>query len=103
MTKTLWRQIGIAAVYLAVITVIASFAYSGLRGDRGIGALAEARAETAALERRLALLSEDRARLANKVARLRPDNLDLDLLDERARTVLGLARPDEIVIGPVTP
>jgi cell division protein FtsB len=32
------------------------------------------------------------------VRRLATDTLDLDLLDERARAVLGLGHPDEIVI-----
>jgi cell division protein FtsB len=36
------------------------------------------------------------------VGLLRPDHLDPDLLDERARAVLNLAAPDEIVI-PLTP
>ena len=36
--------------------------------------------------------------MENKTLRLSDNFLDLDLLDERARKVLGLARPDEIII-----
>ena len=37
-------------------------------------------------------------KMANLTHRLSDDFLDLDLLDERAREVLGTVRPDEIVI-----
>lgn len=36
--------------------------------------------------------------MENKTLRLSDNFLDLDLLDERARKVLGLARPDEIIL-----
>jgi len=102
MSKTTWRQIGGVTVYLVVVTVIASFAYSGWRGERGLGALAEAKAEAIALEARLATVEAERARLENLVSRLSLGNLDLDLLDERARIVLGHARADEVILDPVS-
>jgi cell division protein FtsB len=36
--------------------------------------------------------------LENKTLRLSESYLDLDLLDEQARNILGFIRPDEIVI-----
>ncbi len=36
--------------------------------------------------------------LRNRTKRLSDDYLDLDLLDERAREVIGLVRSDEIVL-----
>jgi cell division protein FtsB len=36
--------------------------------------------------------------IANKTLRLSAGSLDLDLLDEQARKVLGLGRPDELII-----
>jgi len=50
------------------------------------------------LEVTLAGLQVERAELKNRTSRLSSDFLDLDLLDERARFVLGVARPDEILI-----
>ena len=41
---------------------------------------------------------EERRALANLVGRLDERNLDLDLLDERARTILGYVRREELVI-----
>ena len=45
-----------------------------------------------------ALLQLERAELENRVSRISDHNLDLDLLDERARLVLGLVRPDELIV-----
>jgi cell division protein FtsB len=36
--------------------------------------------------------------MENLTKRMSDDFLDLDLLDERSRSVLGMVRPDEIVI-----
>jgi cell division protein FtsB len=36
--------------------------------------------------------------MKNLTHRLSDDYLDIDLLDERAREVLGLMRPDEVII-----
>ena len=37
-------------------------------------------------------------KLAHRVALMRSDGLDPDLLDERVRDVLNLAHPDDLVI-----
>ena len=46
----------------------------------------------------LEALEADVARMENLTKRLSDDYLDLDLLDQQAREVLGLMRSDEIVI-----
>ena len=43
-------------------------------------------------------LKAESARIENKVNRLSGSYVDLDLLDERARDVLGFVRADELVI-----
>ncbi len=43
-------------------------------------------------------LEEDRISLENRVKRLRPDSLDLDMLDERSRAVLAFGYKDEVII-----
>ena len=40
----------------------------------------------------------ERLALENRVKRMRPDSLDLDMLDERARVVLGFVKPEERVL-----
>lgn len=40
----------------------------------------------------------ERTSLEGRVKHLRPDSLDLDLLEEQAKTILGFSHPDEMVI-----
>ena len=78
--------------------MIAIFAHSGLQGDHGLAAYREAETEERELRTELAGLRAEHDVLANRVLRLSDRYLDLDLLDERARAVLGLVRPDELVV-----
>ena len=50
------------------------------------------------LQRQLDTLESEVARMENLTRRLSDEYLDLDLLDEQARDVLGLIRADELVI-----
>src|SRR6056297_836757 len=74
------------------------FAFAAVQGDYGVFRRAELDAEAAQLRQELALLQTEVARLENLTRRLSDEYLDLDLLDEQARDVLGLIRSDEIVI-----
>ena len=56
------------------------------------------RQEIAAARSSEAELAAERATLERRVALLRPESLDRDMLEERARAVLNLAHPDERVI-----
>jgi cell division protein FtsB len=98
MDRSSLKQIAIAATYVLLTGVIAIFAHSGLQGDHGLAAFRKAEAEERGLRAELAELRAEREALANKVLRLSDRYLDVDLLDERARAVLGLAREDELVV-----
>ncbi|RED13098.1 hypothetical protein POI8812_01497 [Pontivivens insulae] len=93
-----YRALGGAVASVGVIGLTLYFCFTAVQGNHGLARLAEVRQQTQDLEVTLALLEQERAVLENRVARLSDDYLDLDLLDERARDVLGLARPDEIII-----
>ncbi|MEL6234236.1 MAG: septum formation initiator family protein [Pseudomonadota bacterium] len=82
----------------AILGLISYFSFSAVQGEFGLVRLLELRAHEARLTDELALRRAARAELANRVTRLSDGYLDLDLLDEQAREVLGLARPDEIII-----
>ncbi|GMG80867.1 hypothetical protein LNKW23_00790 [Paralimibaculum aggregatum] len=88
-------------IYGIVAAGCGVFGWSGLKGERGLAALAAAEAEEVRLTEKLAAVEAERVAAENRVRRLGTDYLDLDLLDERARSVLGLVRPDEVVIRPV--
>lgn len=93
-----WKQIAIPAAYVFLLGVIAVFVHSGLQGDHGLAAYHEAGEEERRLQAELDQLTARRVELENRVTRLSRRNLDLDLLDERSRDVLGLVREDELII-----
>lgn len=74
------------------------FTFAAVQGDYGVFRRAEVQVEARGLEVELAALQAETARLENLTRRLSDDFLDLDLLDERARDMLGYIRSDEIVI-----
>ncbi|MFK7942296.1 MAG: septum formation initiator family protein [Paracoccaceae bacterium] len=97
MDRVSWTQFLVPGGYIFLVGVIAIFAHSGLQGDHGLAAYHDANQEAARIAAELEALQAERVAMANQVNRLSEKFLDLDLLDERARDVLGLVRPDEIV------
>ena len=69
-----------------------------MQGDYGVFRRAEIAVEAKRLSKELAALNVEVARMENLTHRLSDDYLDLDLLDQQARDVLGLLRSDEIVV-----
>jgi cell division protein FtsB len=74
------------------------FVYHLQTGDHGLTARANPEKRRAVLAGELAGLKDVRARLERDVALLRPESLDPDMLDERARAILNLAHPDDLVM-----
>jgi cell division protein FtsB len=90
---------------LGYLTYVASmsllglyFIFAAVQGDYGIFRRAEVDAEGLELRVQLASLSDEVERMENLTYRLSDGFLDLDLLDQQARDVLGMVRTDEIVI-----
>jgi cell division protein FtsB len=81
-----------------VIALMGYFSYAAIQGKYGLFRLIQVEAQSQTLMRELAELQVERSIIENKTRRLSTDYLDLDLLDEQARKVLGMARGDEIVI-----
>ncbi|WP_458790296.1 FtsB family cell division protein [Yoonia sp. MH D7] len=74
------------------------FIFAAVQGDYGVFRRSEVLAEQRVLEDELAQVKLEVARMENLTHRLSDTYLDLDLLDQQARDVLGLIRADEIVI-----
>lgn len=72
--------------------------YHMVNGNLGLRSLVKIDSEIALKEAELEGLRSTRLQLERKVALLHPEHLDPDMLDERARQVLGLARSDELVV-----
>jgi cell division protein FtsB len=68
-------------------------------GRQGLVAYVDLQAQERALESRVASLEDEYADLEARAARLRPETLDLDYLDERARVTLAAGDSDELVFA----
>jgi cell division protein FtsB len=78
--------------------LVGYFMYHSVQGDRGIMAWIHLKLQVAQAEATYIGLHGARTEFEKRVDRLRTDQLDPDLLDERARIMAGLVRPDELII-----
>lgn len=76
----------------------AYFTFTAVQGDHGIFRRVQVEVEIAELRAELDALEAEVALMHNKTRRMSDDFLDLHLLDEQARDILGLMRADEILI-----
>ena len=74
------------------------FGYYAVHGDRGLVALARMQNQIEQSSAELETLRAERIALERRVRGLRPESLDLDILEERARTLLNYAHPDDMII-----
>ena len=98
MTNRIAPPIGPLAVTVVSLTLATYFVFSAIQGDYGVLRRAEYLSESRALTLNLYQLQSSISLLENKTLRLSDHYLDLDLLDQQARDILGFIRPDEIVI-----
>jgi cell division protein FtsB len=92
------RDVASLVLMVTAITVGAYFTFAAVQGEYGVFRQVQIAAETRALEEQRDTLALELAALQNLTRRLSDEYLDVDLLDERAREVLGYLRADEIVI-----
>lgn len=86
-------------VYLTVCLALAFiFTFAAVQGNYGVFRRVQIEAERDQLTAERDLLLAEVARMENLTRRLSDQYLDLDLLDEQARDILGLARSDEIIV-----
>ncbi len=91
---------GLGAVFFFSVAFMLGvyFTFAAVQGDYGLFRRVEISAERDALSRDLAALKAEISEMENLTRRLSDNYLDLDLLDQQARSVLGMIRADEIVI-----
>lgn len=86
-------------VYLGTCLVLSAyFGFAAIQGESGVLAQRQVAAEVARLTAERDALASELDALSNLTLRLSDGYLDLDLLDERARAILGYVRADEIVL-----
>jgi cell division protein FtsB len=99
MTSTLNRPgLGVVAYFALMFSLGVYFMFASVQGDFGLFRRVQIEAELITLTQERDRLAAEVATLENKTQRLSETFLDLDLLDTQARDVLGLVRPDEIVL-----
>ena len=89
---------GLFAYVILTFVLGIYFAFASVQGDYGLMRRIEIDAEARLLETDLAAISAEVDVFANRTRRLSDSFLDLDLLDQQARDVLGYVGPDEIVL-----
>ncbi|SMO60943.1 FtsB family cell division protein [Paracoccus laeviglucosivorans] len=94
------ERLSISALAFFIIMALlgAYFAFAAVQGPSGVLRREQLKADTRELTAQRDKLQSEVDRMRNLTKRLSDDFLDIDLLDERARDVLGYLRSDEIII-----
>ena len=86
------------ALYTIAALLIGYFGVNAFTGNHGLRARQDLDHEVAQLTGELAALKADRATLERRVSLLRPESIDADMLDERARALLDYSDPRELIL-----
>jgi len=74
------------------------FIWHAWHGKFGIKAHMRQEMKITLLQKQLMMLQQESMLLENRISLMRADNLDHDMLTERARDVLWVMRKDEVII-----
>ena len=80
------------------VSLACYFAYHLVEGERGLSAWLRLSQQLKDAKAMQVAVRAERDVLDHRVGLLRPEHLDRDMLDERAREMLNLAGPNELVI-----
>jgi cell division protein FtsB len=95
------RQSPLRRLWMPLLTAafLGYFGFHAFNGSFGKWAMDRMKVEGATLDAQLGQLQREHAELERKVALLRPESLDADVVDMEARAQLNMLRPDEVVIS----
>ena len=85
------------ALYAIAAMLIGYFGVNAYTGKYGLNAQQELDAEIVRLTGELARLKQERADAERRIALLRSDSIDPDMLDERIRAQLDFADPHDLM------
>ncbi|PIR37472.1 MAG: septum formation initiator [Alphaproteobacteria bacterium CG11_big_fil_rev_8_21_14_0_20_39_49] len=80
---------------LLLMLVFGYFFYHVISGENGLLSMIDIQKKVAEAKTELDYVSAEKLRLENRVALLRDESVDPDLLDEQARRLLGYVAEDE--------
>lgn len=85
-------------LYVFAALFIGYFAVNAFTGNHGLRAQADLDQQLAAMQAELRTVKVERMVWERRVALLRPDGIDPDMLDERARALIGYADPRDLTL-----
>ena len=83
--------------FIAIILLV-YFVYHIIQGERGLLAWMRLKQKIDISEQQLKHVQEDQSLLEQRVYLMRPDSLDLDMLEEQARKYLNYGDKEELTI-----
>ena len=86
----------VLGLYIFAALFIGYFAVNAFTGNHGLRAQQDLDQQMAAMQQELAQVKAERAVWERRVALLRSDRLDPDMLEERARALLGYVDPRDL-------
>ena len=100
MPQESWHMLRPRQILVPIIfaMMFGYFGYHLVNGDRGLLAMAHLQRETMIAEQNLAEAETTRKIWERRVAALRNQSLDPDMLDERARILLNFSRKEDIIV-----
>lgn len=103
MIRELRRRINRFLIPSIALSLSLYFLYSLFQGSRGLVALKKLEVSAGEYREKLDNLRNEHDQLAHKVRLLRPESLCPDLLEERAKAVLGYSHESEQVLLEIKP
>lgn len=96
--RALKRRARAAVPPMVFLSLVGYFLWQATQGDHGLSALAKRQQDLKAAQAELVRAEADLAAWDRRVAALRTSRLDPDALDERARAMLNLSDPNDIIV-----
>jgi cell division protein FtsB len=93
--RTILTALGL---YLFAALFIGYFAVNAFTGNHGLRAYQDLDKQLATMQTELDCLKVERAQWEHRVSLLRSDRIDPDMLDERARAILGYVDPRDLTL-----
>jgi cell division protein FtsB len=98
IARAIKRRLNVALPPMIFLAITGYFAWNATQGDRGLVAFAQRKLLQQQVLDEKAAAQAERDAWEVRVRGLRPQHLNPDTLDERARSMLNLAEPDEVIV-----
>ena len=96
--RALKRRAKAAIAPFVFLALVGYFAWNATHGNHGLIAYAQRQQLLKQAQDDLAQVQAEKTEWERRVAALRSDHLDADMLDERARAMLNLSDPGDIIV-----